>query len=90
MKRNSWGLGQLVKGVGAQVIFSFLPSGVVRDMELSRRTQALNKWLKCWCRHRNFGFFAYGAVYLAPGLVAVDGSCLSVKADPSPGGGRAC
>ena len=62
-----------------QVIFSSLPSGVVRNTEQSRKTQALNKWLKGWCHHRNFGFFDHGAVYSVPGLMAVDGSRLSLR-----------
>ena len=69
----------MVEGVGAQVVFSSLPSGVVRDMEWSRKTQALNEWLKGWCSHRNFGFFDHRAVYLAPGLMAVDRSHLSLR-----------
>ena len=69
----------MVEGLGVQVISSSLPSGVVRDTEQSRKTQTLNKWLKVWCHHRNFGFFDHGAVYLAPGLMAVDGSCLSLR-----------
>jgi len=49
------------------------------------------EWLRGWCHHRNFGFFNPGAVYSAPGLMAVDGSHLSQKGerDPSPAAGRA-
>jgi len=61
-KKKIRGLGWLVKGVGAQVVFSSLPSGVARDMVRSRKTKALNKWLKGWYRHRNSGFFDHGAV----------------------------
>jgi len=41
--------------------------------------QALNKWLKGCCCHRNFGFFDHGAVSLAPGLMTADGSHPSLK-----------
>jgi len=41
-------------------------------MDWSRKNQALNKCLKGWCHHRNFGFFNHGVVYSAPGLIAAD------------------
>jgi len=44
----------MVEGVGVQVVFSSLPSGVVKDTEQSKKMQALNKWVKGWCSHRTF------------------------------------
>ena len=49
MKRDFRGLGCFVQGVGAQVIFSSIPSGVVRDTEWAWKAQAMNKWLRGWC-----------------------------------------
>ena len=73
-KRDFRGLEWLAERVGEQVAFSSLSSGVMRDMEWSKKTQTLNKWPKGWCHHRNFGFFDSGAVSLAPGLMTADGS----------------
>lgn len=79
IKRDFRGFGRLVERVGEQVVFSSIPCGMMRDMELSRKMQTLNKWLKSWCCQRNFGFFNQEAVYSAPGLMATDGSHLSLS-----------
>lgn len=47
-------------------------------MELARKTQVMNKWLRGWCHHRNSGFFNNRAIYSAPGLMAADESHLSL------------
>jgi len=65
-------LGRLVDEVGAQVIFSCIPSGALRDTEWARKTQVMNKWLRGWCCHVNFGLFDHGVIYSAPGLMAAD------------------
>jgi len=77
MKRDFRGLGQLVQGAGAQVIFCSTPSGALKDMEWAWKAQVMNYWLRGWCRGRNFGFFDHGAVYSAPGLLSVNGTQLS-------------
>ena len=79
MKRFFRGLGRLVQGAGAQVIFCSIPSGAVRDMEWAWKAQVMNKWLRGWCQGRNFGFFDHGAVYLAPGLLSMNGTHLSQR-----------
>ena len=79
MKRFFRGLGRLVQGAGAQVIFCSIPSGAVRDMERTWKVQVMNNWLRGWCRGRNFGFFDHGAVYLAPGLLSMNGTHLSQR-----------
>lgn len=61
------------------VIFCSIPSGAVRDTERAWKAQAMNKWLRGWCRARNFGFFDHGAVYLASGLLSVHGTHLSQR-----------
>jgi len=79
MKRDCRGLGSLVQGVGAQVIFSFIPSGAVRDTEWAWKAQAMNNWLRGWCQGRNFGFFDHGTVYWAPSLLSLHGTQLSQR-----------
>ena len=54
------------------MIFSSIPSGVVRETEWARKTQVMNKWLRGWCCHVNFGLFDHGVIYSAPGLMAAD------------------
>lgn len=74
LKKDFRALGQSVDGVGAQLIISSVPSAAVRDMESGRRTQVMEKWLRGWRRHRDFGLFNHGAIYSAPGLMAA-GCC---------------
>ena len=49
MKRDFRGLGHLVQGAGAQVIFCSVPSGAVWGSEWSWKVQAINNWLRGWC-----------------------------------------
>ena len=79
MKRDFWGLGRLVQGAGAQVIFCSVPSGAVWGSEWAWKVQAINNWLRGWCRARNFGFFDHGVVYSDPGLLFVHGTHLSQR-----------
>ena len=77
IKKDLRGLGQLVDRVSIQVIFSSIPSVVGKDTENSRKTHLINTWLRGWCNHKNS--FDHGAVYSAPGLMAVDGFHLSER-----------
>ena len=74
MKKDFRGLGRLVQGAGAQVIFCSMPSGAVRDMERAWNAQLMSNWLRGWCQARNFGFFDHGAVYSVPDLLSVCGT----------------
>ena len=74
IKRDFRGLGRLVDGAGAQVVFSSIPTVAGRGTERTRKAHLLNTWLRGWCQRRNLGFFDHGALYSAPGLMAVDGS----------------
>ena len=49
MKRDFRGLGHLVQGAGAQVIFCSIPSGAVRDMEKVWKAQEMSNRLRGWC-----------------------------------------
>ncbi|EOA97796.1 PDZ and LIM domain protein 5, partial [Anas platyrhynchos] len=73
IKRDFRGLGRLVDGAGVQVVFSSVPTLTGRGTERTTKAHLLNTWLRGWCLRRNLGFFDHGAVYSAPGLVAVDG-----------------
>ena len=47
----------LVDVVGAQVVFSFIPSVTGMDIEPTWKAQLINTWLRGWCHCRNFVFF---------------------------------
>lgn len=96
IKRDFRGLGQLLDGVGAQVVFSSIPSVAGRDTEQTWKAWLINTWLRGWCCCRIFYLFIYffdpGEVYSAPGLMAADGwlpPSLKREMDSSPGAGRA-
>ena len=79
IKEDFRGLGRVVEGTGVQVDFSSLPSVAGKDTESIQKTRLINKWLRSWCKHRNFGFFDHGVIYSAPGMMAADGSSLSPR-----------
>ena len=56
-----------------------MPSVAAWDTERTKKIHLINTWLNGWCHHRNFGFFNHGAVFLAPVLMAADGSHLSQR-----------
>jgi len=49
MRRDFRGLGHLVQGAGAQVIFCSIPSGAVRDMEKVWKAQEMSNRFRDWC-----------------------------------------
>ena len=79
MKRDFRALGKLVKGSGAQIVFSSIPSVSGMDEKDYRRTQQVNLWLRNWCYRQGFGFFNHGLVYRTPELLASDGMHLSQR-----------
>lgn len=72
IKNDFRGLGRLVDGVGIQVVFACIPAVTGKDTAMTRKTHLINTWLRGWCKHKNFGFFDHGVVYLAPGLRSAD------------------
>jgi len=62
-----------------QVVFSSVPSVAGKGTERIQKTHLSNKWLRGWCKHRNFVFFDHRAIYSAPGMMAADGSSLSLR-----------
>ena len=88
MKRDFRSLGKVIKGSGAQTVFSSIPSVGGRDEKEYRGTQQMNLWLQDWCYRQGFGFFNHGLAYRTPDLLALDGmhlsqSCL-LYTSPSP------
>ena len=79
MKRDFRALGKLVKGSGAQIVFSSIPSAAGMDEEDYRRSQQMNLRLQDWCYQQGFGFFNHGLVYRMPDLLALDGMHLSQR-----------
>ena len=79
MKRDFRSLGKVIKGSGAQIVFSSIPSVGGMDEEEYRRTQQMSLWLQDWCYSQGFGFFNHGLVYRAPDLLALDGMHLSQR-----------
>ena len=79
IKKDFGGLGRVVDGAGMQVVFSSIPSVAEKGTERIPKTHLINKWLRGWCKHRNFGFFDHRAIYSAPGMMAADGSSLSLR-----------
>ncbi|GAB0204309.1 mitochondrial enolase superfamily member 1 [Grus japonensis] len=85
IKRDFRLLGQSLKDLGAQVIFSSLLPVKGSNGGWNRRTQSINAWLRGWCQRHNFGFFDNGAAYMAPGLMNPDGIHLSQRGITSDG-----
>ena len=79
MKRDFRSLGKLIKGSGAQIVFSYIPSVVGMDEEEYRRTQQMNLWLQDWCYRQGFRFFNHGLVCRMPDILALDGMHLSQR-----------
>ena len=79
MKRDFRSLEKVIKGSGAQIVCSSIPSVVGMDEEEYRRTQKMNLWIQDWCYRQGFGFFNHGLVYRMPDLLALDGVHLSQR-----------
>ena len=79
MKRDFRSLGKVIKGSGAQIVFSSIRSVGGMDEKEYRRTQQMNLWLQDWFYRQGFGFFNHGLVYRTPDILASDGMQLSQK-----------
>lgn len=71
-------LEAMLKGSGAQVVFSsILP---VRGRRLGRRRrteQEVNAWLCGWCHAKGFGFYDPSSTFEEAGLLGADGIYLT-------------
>ena len=79
IKKDFRRMGRLLEGAGVQVVFSSTPMVSGKGTGRIQKTQLLNRWLKSWCRHMNFGFFDHGTIYTALGMMAADASSLSLR-----------
>lgn len=77
MKNDFRALGRLVKGSGAQIVFSSIPPFAGVDEGINRRSQQINSWLRDWCVRQDFGFFEHGLIYRKPGMLASGGGSLT-------------
>lgn len=79
IKKDFRGMGRILEGAGVQVVFSSMPVVSGKGTGRIQNTQLFNRWLKSWCRRKNFGFFDHGAIYTAPGMMAADACSLSLR-----------
>ena len=79
IKRDFRALGQLVKGSGAQVVFSSILPVAENDEGRNRKSQQSNTWLRAQCHQQNLVFFHHGSVYTTLGLLATGGVHLSQR-----------
>ena len=57
IRRDFRALGRLLKGLGAQVVFSSVFSVGDWDSHKRRRVDMLNEWLCEWCHAQGFGYY---------------------------------
>ncbi|PKU36680.1 adaptin ear-binding coat-associated protein 1 [Limosa lapponica baueri] len=79
MKKDFKALGQLVKGSGAQVVFSSAPPVMGTNEWTNKKIRQINTWLHNWCYHQGFGYSDHSLIYRTPGLLENDGKTLSQK-----------
>jgi len=60
IKRDFRALGRLLRGLGAQVVFSSVFSVGDWDLHKRKRVDALNEWLCEWCHAQGFGYYGFG------------------------------
>ena len=76
-KKDFGALGQQVKGSGAQVMFSSIPSVTENDEGVNMMGQWINTCPQAWHAQQGFGFFDLCLIYTRPGLMATNRSTLS-------------
>ena len=74
IKRDFRALGRLLKGLGAQVVFSSVFSVGDWDSHKRRRVDMLNEWLCEWCHTQGFGYYGLGCSLEKGGMLMADGS----------------
>ena len=66
-------LGMVVKGLGAQVVFSSVLRVREKDGKRSRRVFQVNSWLRRCCWQQGFGVYGHGTVFEERQLMGRDG-----------------
>ena len=79
IKRDFRALGRLLKGSGAQVVFSAVLSVGDWDPHKRKRVDTLNDRLCEWCA-QGFGYYGFGCSLEKGGMLMVDGSQLTRRA----------
>ena len=77
IKRDFRALGRLLKGLGAQVVFSSVLSVGDWDLHKRKRVDTLNEWLCKWCHAQGFGYYGLGRSLEKGGMLTVDESQLT-------------
>ncbi|PKU37343.1 hypothetical protein llap_12358 [Limosa lapponica baueri] len=83
MKRDFRALGRLVKGWGAQIVFSSVPPVLGIDEWINKKIRQINAWLHNWCYQQGFGFSDHSLIYFAGHRV-----CLRTMGKPYPERGK--
>uniref|UniRef100_A0A672URF4 SGNH hydrolase-type esterase domain-containing protein n=1 Tax=Strigops habroptila TaxID=2489341 RepID=A0A672URF4_STRHB len=79
IKKDYRALGEVVKGSGAQIVFSSILQGKGEDLKKARRVWQVNKWLESWCHSQGFGYLEHGAPFGRPDLLEAGGAGLTKK-----------
>lgn len=79
MKRGLRALAELVKGSGAQVVFSSVLPVAGNDGARNRKVMQMNTWLQDGCKQQHFVVFDHGSVYTTLSLLATSGVHLYQK-----------
>ncbi|XP_068782230.1 uncharacterized protein [Struthio camelus] len=79
IKRDFRALGMVVKGLGAQVVFSSILPVRGKDRRRSRRIFQVNSWLRRWCWQQGFGFYDHGTLFEDQQLMGRDGIHLTKR-----------
>ena len=80
IKRDFRALGRLLKGSGAQVVFSSVLSVGDWDPHKRKRVDTLNEWHCEWCCAQGFGYYGLGCSLEQGGMLRADGSRLTRRA----------
>ncbi|XP_068809548.1 uncharacterized protein [Struthio camelus] len=73
IKQDFRALGMVVKGLGAQVVFSSILPVRGKDGKRSRRVFQVNNWLRRWCWQQGFGVYEHGPLSEERQLLGKDG-----------------
>ena len=73
IKRDFMFLGKMLKGSGAQVVFSSVLSVGDWDPRRRRHTDQVNDWLRSWCHVQGFGFCDLRRAFERLDMLTLDG-----------------
>ena len=79
IKKDYRALGEVVRGSGAQVVFSSILQDKGEDLKNARRIWQMNKWLEQRCHSQRFGYLDHGTQFGRPGVLEAGGAGLTTK-----------